>query len=328
MSTDAVAVRERTDWYQNVVAQTIAPHILKITNPASFRASAEVLRLGRIELSQHVQSDLLSWRTPRLIQRSDPENYLLGLITRGRKAISQRRNVSVIGAGDAVLFDTSHPYTAGSPIPGDVGVTLVHIPRTMIALPQDRLDASLGRRFTTRHGIGAVLRRFLVSVYAHGTECAPPELPVLERTTLELVSGLLAQQLDAWQHLPAETRRQVLLRHIDAFIDHHLSDLGLTPQAVAAGHNVSLRTLYSLFEGRGETVAAAIRRRRLERCHADLADPANFRQPVHEIGARWGFPNASSFSRAFRHAYGISPSSYRQSLPAPPDSNAAQSTAR
>ncbi|MFI6294871.1 AraC family transcriptional regulator [Nonomuraea sp. NPDC050790] len=309
MSSDDIAATDRTDWYQDVVARTIAPHRIKIADPAGFHASAKVLKLGHVEVSRHVQSDHRSWRTPRLIRHSDPETYLFGLITRGRKAISQRRTVSTAGPGDAVLFDTSHPYMAGSPGPEVTAVTVLHVPRALIGLPQDRLDAALGRRFTTRQGIGAVFRRFLTAIDAHATECAPSELPALERTTLELLSGLLAQQLGAWPHLPGEAREQVLLRRIDAFIDRHLAEVWLTPRNVAARHHVSVRALYSLFEGRGETVAAAIRRRRLERCREDLT---RLPLPVGEIGARWGFPNASSFSRAFRRAYGASPSSYRQ----------------
>ncbi|MFI6396055.1 helix-turn-helix domain-containing protein [Nonomuraea sp. NPDC050540] len=313
VATDDVPARERTDWYQDVVAQTIAPHRLKITDPAGFQASARVLRLGRIELSQHVQSDHLAWRTPHLIRRGDPEDYLLGLITHGRKAISQRRTVSVMDPGDVVLFDTSHPYSAGSPAPRGTAVTLLRIPRGTIPLPQNRLDAALGHRFGTRQGLGAVFRRFLTSIDAHAAECTPLGLRVLERTVLDLAAGLLAQELARWRHLPEETRRQVLLHRIDAFIDHHLADSRLTPQAVAARHNISLRTLYALFEGRGDTVSALIRRRRLERCREELADPSRHRHPIQAIGAQWGFPNTSSFSRAFRRAYGITPSAYRQS---------------
>jgi AraC-like DNA-binding protein len=32
---------------------------------------------------------------------------------------------------------------------------------------------------------------------------------------------------------------------------------------------------------------------------------------VHTIAARWGIPRASDFTRAFRTAYGISPTEYR-----------------
>lgn len=63
--------------------------------------------------------------------------------------------------------------------------------------------------------------------------------------------------------------------------------------------------------GPGEGVAATIRRRRLEHCHADLARPELLDRPVHAIAARWGFSSAAVFSRAYRQAYGTSPTARR-----------------
>ncbi|MFD0351583.1 helix-turn-helix domain-containing protein [Kitasatospora aburaviensis] len=74
---------------------------------------------------------------------------------------------------------------------------------------------------------------------------------------------------------------------------------------------MSLRTLYTLFGDRPAGVAGTIRRRRLERCHADLARPGLRDRPVQAIAARWGFANHSTFNRAFREAYGTTPTRHR-----------------
>nr|WP_243274742.1 helix-turn-helix domain-containing protein [Streptomyces albus] len=60
------------------------------------------------------------------------------------------------------------------------------------------------------------------------------------------------------------------------------------------------------------TVAAWIRRQRLEHCRRDLADPRLRDRPIHAIAARWGFPRPGDFTRAFRAAYGIPPRDYRR----------------
>ncbi|MBM0279038.1 helix-turn-helix domain-containing protein [Micromonospora tarensis] len=49
----------------------------------------------------------------------------------------------------------------------------------------------------------------------------------------------------------------------------------------------------------------------MSRCRRDLSDPALRNQPVHTIGARWGFPDKAHFSRVFRAAYGSSPQEHR-----------------
>ncbi|MFF9019764.1 helix-turn-helix domain-containing protein [Streptomyces eurythermus] len=67
-----------------------------------------------------------------------------------------------------------------------------------------------------------------------------------------------------------------------------------------------------LFRQQGETVAASIRRRRLERCRADLTDPRVRQRPISAAAARWGFLRPADFSRAFRAAYGVTPGELRQ----------------
>ena len=76
---------------------------------------------------------------------------------------------------------------------------------------------------------------------------------------------------------------------------------------------MSLRSLHQLFHDEGLTVAGWIRQRRLERCRRDLADPALAARPVAAIAARWGYPSAAEFSRAFRAAHGVPPAEYRRS---------------
>nr|WP_316728251.1 helix-turn-helix transcriptional regulator [Streptomyces sp. 11x1] len=82
---------------------------------------------------------------------------------------------------------------------------------------------------------------------------------------------------------------------------------------IAAAHHISLSYLHRLFQqdSPGETVAAWIRAQRLEGARRDLADPALAATPVHTIAARWGMPRPSDFTRAFRWAYGVSPTGYR-----------------
>ena len=102
-----------------------------------------------------------------------------------------------------------------------------------------------------------------------------------------------------------------MLLRIQAFIEYHLGDPGLSPGMIAAAHHISLRTLHKLYQAQGETIAASIRHRRLAHCRQDLLDPDLRNRPVSAVGARWGFPDATAFSRAFRAAYGLPPGEYR-----------------
>ncbi|MEV6993119.1 helix-turn-helix domain-containing protein [Streptomyces sp. NPDC093228] len=78
----------------------------------------------------------------------------------------------------------------------------------------------------------------------------------------------------------------------------------MSPGAIAAAHNISLRSLHRLFQEQNLTVAGWIRARRLERCRRDD-------RPARAIAARWGFADPAHFNRAFRAAYGMPPGDYR-----------------
>jgi AraC-like DNA-binding protein len=58
-------------------------------------------------------------------------------------------------------------------------------------------------------------------------------------------------------------------------------------------------------------VSTWIRSRRLDRCRRELVDPLAAHRPVGEVAARWGFPDAAHFSRAFRAEFGEPPSVVR-----------------
>ena len=90
---------------------------------------------------------------------------------------------------------------------------------------------------------------------------------------------------------------------------------------VAASRRIETRALVhspDLMERAGLTVAAYVRDQRLRNAYRDLTapDPALRATPIHTIGARWGFPRAAEFSRAFRTAYGVPPSELRSRVAA------------
>jgi AraC family transcriptional regulator len=58
----------------------------------------------------------------------------------------------------------------------------------------------------------------------------------------------------------------------------------------------------------GETMAATVKRLRLQRAASDLAQTT---LPVHRVARRCGYPNVQSFTRTFCDAYGLPPVQYR-----------------
>ncbi|WP_405015137.1 helix-turn-helix domain-containing protein [Kitasatospora sp. NBC_01539] len=305
-------MKDRFEWFTDVVASALAPTQISCEAPGEFSAEASAVDLGPVQLSEFAYGPLRSRRTPALIRKSDPEQYQVALVTGSPMWISQRRNESGLISGDMVLWDTSHPYEAGAPNGGDlVRAVILQIPKSVMPIRADKIDRVLARRLPCDTGTGAVLAQLISTLRTNLADCSEHERTRLGRIAVDLTSTCLARNLDSYDDLPVESRSAALVAEINDFIDAHLGDMELTPKAVADHHNISLRRLHLLFQGEEDSVAASIRRRRLERCRTDLTRAELLHHPVHAIAARWGFPSASAFNRVFRQAYQMTPTELR-----------------
>jgi AraC-like DNA-binding protein len=88
----------------------------------------------------------------------------------------------------------------------------------------------------------------------------------------------------------------------------------LTPVALARQAGVSTRTLHRLFATSGMTFQDWLRERRLERCWAELSDHGRLGRSIAEVAFRCGFNDLSTFNRAFRARFGMTPRAARGSV--------------
>ncbi|AOP47898.1 helix-turn-helix domain-containing protein [Streptomyces lydicus] len=323
--SEDVSEPERLACWAERLGQTHAPVRLESDHAHDFRAYQRVLDLGAVSLWPATFQQSVIRRTPRLIRRSDPEHYHLSLVVRGTGAVTWDDHEAVYRPSDLHLNDSSMPWeirTGESPV-----TTLgIEIPKHMVPLPRDLAGRKIPRRLPSGKGIGALLAQFLIGLCADTTAYQPSDGPRLGRTLTDLVTALLAHAHEASNALPADTHRRTLLLRIKQFITEQLHEPRLTPTAVANAHHISVSYLHRLFQDEDATVAAWIRLRRLNAACRDLADPALGSTPIRAIAARWGFPHAADFTRAFRTAYGLPPSAYRRQHlePAPEHRQAAR----
>ncbi|MFE5583155.1 AraC family transcriptional regulator [Kitasatospora sp. NPDC056531] len=260
-------------------------------------------------------------RTERMVRQSDPELVHLTLMLSGTMAMRHcTGRTEVYGPGDIFLADSSHPYEAratsaratGPAEPRVEGVG-IDVPAAMLSIPRRQVRGLLGQGLLGRNGAGALLLEFLRGLHRQAAVLRPAEASRIGVVLVDLVAAWMARELDAEHTLSPDARRRALVENVRSFIRHNLHDIGLTPSEVAAAHHISVSYLHRLFtqESQGETVAAWIRGQRLKKAHRELADPALCAVPVHVVAARCGIPRAPEFCRAFKSAYGLSPSEHR-----------------
>ncbi|MEV8062171.1 AraC family transcriptional regulator [Streptomyces antimycoticus] len=303
---------DRFDCWRELVGQTHAPLDLRSDHWADFRASQRLLDLGAVSVWPTAFQPLCFRRTPKLIRQSDPEGLHISLPLSGALRAVRGEEEAVYGPDSLCVVDTSRPVDihGGDDASLHTGVGL-EVPKALLPLPRNQLDQVTGLRLSAQEGFGSLLAQLLTQLAKSTDSYQPTDGPRLGTVVVDLLSALIAHALDSDNSLPPETRQQALVLRIRAFVQQHLHDPHLTPRTIAAAHHISTSYLHRHFQNEEETVAAWIRRQRMERARHHLADPAQRTTPIHAIAARCGFPRASDFTRAFRSAYGIPPKDYR-----------------
>jgi AraC family transcriptional regulator, positive regulator of tynA and feaB len=247
-------------------------------------------------------------RTAADIARGPQNGYYANLQLRGRSLMTQYGRSTVLRPGDLAVVDTTEPFAFE--FDDDFRQLTFFLPKQL--LDGQLLDgrrsaaAATATRVDTTAGAGAAVRHAMLALARDG-------LP--ERAAARLAvhaGGILAVALDwpAAGHTARVPHRRLHAAVLDD-IDEHLTDDDLSAPASARRLGVSVRLLYAVFAGREHSYAAEVRRRRLARAWRDLQDPALIGLRVIDVAVEAGFPNVSSFHRAFLREYGRTPAELR-----------------
>jgi AraC-like DNA-binding protein len=298
----------RAAYWNEVVAANIGGLDLRLDDEPDGRDELLIGTVGPLQVAVSRSGPGEARRTPAHIRRHEPEHFVLFVQAEGVTLSEQDGRCCRFEPGDIGISDLSRPLRCAY---SERRAIMLSYPKALSPLPEHRVAGLTGVAIPGSDGTAALVSGLVRQLPehldaddgAHGTR--------IGSAILDLVNVGLAARLDQERALPVETRSRALLHQCRGFIENHLADGRLTPAVVAAAHHISLRYLHRLFEPTGESVAALIRSRRLDRCRRDLLDPGQRERPVAAIGARWGLINPAHFNRAFKHRFGLPPAEYR-----------------
>ncbi|MFF2642684.1 helix-turn-helix domain-containing protein [Streptomyces niveus] len=247
-------------------------------------------------------------RTERLARKDDEPAVTLGIQMAGSSMVVQNGRECLLEPGHCAVFESIAPYT----LLYDEGVDhrFIRFPRAALALPdrllRDMTAVALGPGNPVASLAFTYFSQLAVTDELHGGGHADavvePSVELLRAalTTQHGNSGLAKGPLEATLGL-----------RINQYIREHLADRDLSAARIAAAHGISVRHLYTVLSRSGISLGDWIRTRRLAECRRELAGPDGRLRTVAAIGRRWGFVDATHFSKVFKRTYGISPRAWR-----------------
>lgn len=268
-----------------------------------FKATSETWNFGKFSLSRVKAPRLLASRTAKHIRRDSIDHWNI--------AIGRKRTLADAGGNRSI------DVPAGVPFAASLGREIISLrdedERLQLYLPRDAFpdltrafEAAEGRPLTDQMGV--LLAEFIELLGRSAPELPETHAPALQTAIHAMLLACIAPSHDngILGATPIAMTKKAIIRRI---IDQNLHRSDLTPELLCRRAAMSRSQLYRLFENEGG-VKAYIQRERLRRCFDELTINANSRS-ILSIGEEFGFADASSFSRAFKREFGLTPSEAR-----------------
>ncbi len=303
-SAGGTTLLEREEAVRAALGGTHLPWDVQVADPRVYGCELTWDTVADATVVECRSDPLTGRRAPTELQRTETDTVAVLLVLAGRERVRQGGVAVDLTAGDALLW-SSH-----APIEFEV-VEPVH--KLTLLVPADRVAALRprgGLEAVALPGADPTVR--LLTGHVQTLAGVGGDLSPLDGSfAVDVALDLLVKAIEPAGTSAATGPARDLLDRALAIIADGLREPALSPSTVAAQLAISPRYLHMIFAATGETVAAHIRRRRLERIRHDLADPRRDDETVTTIAFRWGFNGSGQLSRAFRAEHAMSPTEFR-----------------
>jgi AraC-like DNA-binding protein len=308
LNTSAVDEVDRAEFVHEALGATMVP--IELHWPEQRRgvlAQGVITDLGDLTVCSGRTSAFKVERTPALARDAMEPSIFVNVQVTGSSMVIQGDREAVLHPGGLVIYDSTAPYT----LLNDTGMTgeFFRIPHAALALPHNMIREACAVSLSPGHPLTSLTNDYLRRLAADPRLFTAPNSDLVARPTIELVRAVIATHLKA-RDIAAEPLAITLQLRVLEYARNHLNDPELGAEQIAAAHYISVRYLYKLLSDSGISLADWIRTRRLEACRQELATTSTG-TIIAAVARRHGFSNMSSFSRAFRAEYGLSPGEWR-----------------
>ncbi|MEQ8801850.1 MAG: helix-turn-helix domain-containing protein, partial [Haliea sp.] len=299
--------------FDDQVRETFFPMDCELARdyPGEFRGLLNSRQLGQLGFAAVKSTPLDVYRRRSHIGEVADSIYLVKVQVAGESQIIQRGREAHLQPGDFTLCLSSEPYELH--FADEYSQVVLAIPSALMEECVHQPERHLGVRMAAQNGANGLFSQFVTSIAQKLDGMDGVLAQRLEANVIDVLATTLGYTGEAQRRdLLCNGVRQEYLNRIRQFIRKHLGDQRLTPDWIAAAHNISTRYLHMLFEAESVSICRYIQQLRLQACSQALVDGAFAHSTVAEEAYQYGFKDASHFSRAFKAEFGATPVQFRR----------------
>lgn len=309
----AVPATERFGLFGERVNNVFCPMSceLPVSANGGFNGAVRSQQLGELGFSAVRSSPLDVYRRRSDIGKATDASYLVKVQVEGEGRVQQMGREAHLAPGDFALCLSSEPYELH--FDSEYSQIILAVPQPLLEECVQQPSQHLGVRMDSSVAANGLFSQFVTSIASRLDDMDGVLARRLEANVIDLLATTLghAQETQKRDLLSAGVKCEYIQR-IKHFIRRHLDDERLGPEWIATAHHISTRYLHMLFEDESTSISRYIQQLRLESCRAALVDCSFAGYSVSEIAYRYGFKDASHFSRVFKAEFGETPARYRK----------------
>ncbi|EJL49663.1 DNA-binding domain-containing protein, AraC-type [Rhizobium sp. CF122] len=270
---------------------------------ADFSGRQKLWDLGSLVLAE-ISTDRLAFSSlPGHVRRDPVDHWTMTVLLSGQTRTDAVKTAFTAGPGEVQIHSLGRAFDG---VVDRSEMLMLFVPRDLSL----ETSATLGSaEFSTLGtGMGRLFSDYLVDVANRLPMLVQADLPGLAAATRAMILACVQPSAD---HIEAAEGpiANVLLERARQLVHSRLLDPKLGSELVRRELGISRTRLYNLFEPFGG-VMHYIQHRRLLSAYAALTDP-NDRRLIFQIAEERGFSDGAEFGRAFKRAFGYSPSEVR-----------------
>lgn len=270
---------------------------------AEFSGKQKLWDLGSLIFAQ-ISTDSLAFASlPGHVRRDPVDHWTMTVLLSGSIRTDAARSAFTAGPGEVQIHSLGRSFAGTA---DESEMLMLFVPRDFSLETAAILGSAEFSTLAT--GMGRLFSDYLIDVANRLSMLNQADLPGLAAATRAMILACVSPSADRIEAAEGPIAN-VLLEKARQLVQSRLLDPKLGCELVRRELGISRTRLYNLFEPSGG-VLHYIQHRRLLSAYAALTDP-NDRRLIFQIAEEHGFSDGAEFSRAFKRAFGDSPSEVR-----------------